>query len=66
MSAPGRGHFLAQGNNLNNLGRGPLGETMYQKSKLLDKKICKVFPYVDLCKTSGPQRGAIFYPRALT
>ena len=33
MSAPGRGHFWLQGNNLNNLGRGPLGEAMYQISK---------------------------------
>ena len=30
MSAPGRGHFWHQGENLNNLGRGPLGEAMYQ------------------------------------
>ena len=33
MSAQGRGHFLPQGYNLNNLGRGPLGEAMYQISK---------------------------------
>ena len=33
MAAPGWGHFLPQGNNLDNLGRGPLGEAMYQISK---------------------------------
>ena len=33
MSAPRWGHFWPQGNNLNNLGRGPLGEAMYQISK---------------------------------
>ena len=33
MSAPGRGHFGSQGYNMNNLGRGPLGEAKYQISK---------------------------------
>ena len=30
---PEAGHFWPQSNNLNNLGRGPLGEAMYQISK---------------------------------
>ena len=29
MSAQGRGHFWPHGNNLNNLGSGPLGEAMF-------------------------------------
>ena len=57
MSAPGQGHFWTQGNNLNNLGGGPLGEAMYQIKGLglllSDKKIFKVFPYMGLWKTSG-------------
>ena len=31
---PGAGPFLAQGDNLNKLGRGPLGDATYQISKL--------------------------------
>ena len=67
MSALGRGHFWPQGNYLNNLGRGPLGEAMCQISNikglgllLSDKKIFKVFPYMGLCKTSDPWSRAIF------
>ena len=31
---PGGYHFGAQGNNLNKLGRGPLGDATYQMSRL--------------------------------
>ena len=52
----GQGHFWLQGNNLNNLGRGPLGEAMYQISKAW--AFCfqtrRFFPYMALCKTSDP------------
>ena len=30
----GRGHFWSLGNNLNELGKGPLGDATYQISKL--------------------------------
>ena len=33
VSAPGRDCFWPKGYNLNNLGKGPLGETMYEISK---------------------------------
>ena len=33
MSAPEEGHFGPQGYKLNNLGRGPLDEAMYQITK---------------------------------
>ena len=67
----GRGHFWTQGYNLNNLGRGPLGEdySKYQRVPGLlvsDKKIFKGFLYTSLCKTCQPQEGAIFDPRAIT
>ena len=32
---PGRGHFLPQGYNVNNLGKDPLDKTNYQMSKAL-------------------------------
>ena len=35
MSVLERGHFWPQGYNLNNIGRGLLGEAMYQISKAL-------------------------------
>ena len=43
MSASGQGHFWAQGYNLNNLGRGQLGEALYQISKT---RVLKVFSCV--------------------
>ena len=49
MSAPGRDRFLASGQYLNNLGRGPLGEAMYQISKawafcFKTRRFLKFFP----------------------
>ena len=49
MSAPGWGHIWPQGNNLNNLGKGPLDEAMYQISKALAfcfqmRRFLKLFP----------------------
>ena len=32
---------------------------------LSNKRIFKLFPYMDLCKTSEPRHGAIFDPRAI-
>ena len=63
MSAPEWGHYGPQGNNMNNLGRGPLGEAMYQISKALafcfqTRRFLKFFPirvYVEhLTPGAGP------------
>ena len=44
MGPPGRGHYWSQVDNLNTLGRGPLGDTTYRISKLVvSEKISKVF-----------------------
>ena len=56
---------------MNNLGRGPLGEAMYQISKawvfcLQTRRFLMFFPiYMGLCKVSEPWREAIFDPRAI-
>ena len=34
MWPPGRGHFCSKGDNLNNFGKGPLGDATYPLSKL--------------------------------
>ena len=70
LLGPERGHFWPQGYNLNNLGRGPLGEAKYQLSKApvfwrQIRRFLKVFS-ICLCKTCGPQGGAIFDPRVIT
>ena len=67
MSAPGRGLFWPQGNNLNNVGNGQSYESSIKCLGLLlsDNQIFKVFPYMSLCKASDPQREAIFDPRAI-
>ena len=63
---PRAGHFWPQGHNLNNFGRGPLGDDTYQISRLVlvvtDKKIFSCFPYISLCKTCDPQDEPIFRP----
>ena len=69
MSAPGRGHFWSQGNNLNNLGRCSLGEAMYQLSKAwafcFQTKRFYSFSLYGLCKTTDPRHRAIFDLRAI-
>ena len=58
-----------QGYNLNNLGRGPLGEAMYQISKAqafwFQIRFLKVFS-ISLYKTCWTRGGANFGPRAIT
>ena len=55
----------------NNLGRGPLGEAMYQISKALvlcfqKRRFLKFFPIrVYVCTSSDPRRRAFFDPRAI-
>ena len=61
MSAQGWGHFWPQGYNLNNLGRGLLGEAMYQISMVRDfwfqiRRFLKVFS-ICLSKTCRPWVG---------
>ena len=62
MSAPGWGHFWPQGNNLNNLGRGPPGEAMHQISKawafcFQTKRFLKFFPVWLYVKEVTPGAG---------
>ena len=42
--SPWAGQVLARGHNFNNLGKGTLGDTTYQISKVSEKKIFKDFP----------------------
>ena len=49
----GGGHFWAQENNLNKLGKGPIGDFFYGS------------PYISLCKTCDPWGGAIFGPNEI-
>ena len=49
---PELAHFWPQWHNLNNLGRGLLGDATYQISSLYvvsDNKISSRFPYIILC-----------------
>ena len=61
MSATGQGHFWPQGNNLNKLSRGSLGEAMYQNIKdlglLLSEKniFIKFFPLLVYVKQVTPR-----------
>ena len=64
---PGAGPFLSQGNNLNNLGRGPQSEAMNQISEARAfcfqiRRFLKFFPYMDLCKQVAPGVGPFFTP----
>ena len=70
MSAPGQGHFWPKGKNLNNLGRGLLGEAMYQTSKawafcFQTRKFLKFFPVWVYVKQVTPGAGPFFDPRAI-
>ena len=52
----GAGPFLAQGYNLNKLGKSPLGDATYQISRLealrfQRRRLFHVFPCISLCKT---------------
>ena len=67
MSAQRQDHFWPQGNNLNNPGRGPVGEAVYQMSKAQAfwfqiRRFLKVFS-ICLCKICQPKGGAIFWPQ---
>ena len=57
MSAPGR-----EGDNLNDLGRGPLAGYIRGLSFMFSDKIFKVFPCMGLCKTSDPRAEPILNP----
>ena len=72
MAALGWGHFWLQGNtfNLNNLGRDPLGEALYQISKawafyFQTRRFLKFFPIWVYVKKIDPWCMAIFDPRAI-
>ena len=66
---PGMGHFWNQGHKLNKLGRGPLGDTTYQISRLygLWFQISRFFHvlYISLCKTCDPRDVAMFGPKGI-
>ena len=61
------GQFWPQRHNLNKLGRGLLGHTTYQISRLLalwfqTRRFLHDFPYISLCKTCNTQAG-LFWPQ---
>ena len=67
MRAPGRGHFLRPGYNLNKLGRGALGDDAYFISRLYaiwfqKRRFFHIFPNIGLSKTCGPQGGPFLAP----
>ena len=66
MSAPRRGHFWPKGYNPNNLGRGPLGEAMYQISKTrafwFQMRFLKVFSIQVYLKHVGLRAGPFLAP----
>ena len=67
MSAPWRGYFWPLGNNLNNLGRGPLGEVMYPISKawafcFQTRRFLKFFPIWVYVKQVTPGAGPFLTP----
>ena len=70
LVTPGaRQHYL-QGQNLNKLGRGQLGDATYQISRFLRPYGLRqedfiTFPYISLCKTCDPQGRAIFGARVI-
>ena len=70
MSALAWDHFWPQFYNLNNFGRGPLGEAVYQISKtqafcFQTRRVSKFFPIWVYVKQVTPWCGAIFDPRAI-
>ena len=67
MLDPGRDLFWPQGNNLNNLGKGPLGEAMYQISKawafcFQTRRFLKFSPIWIYVKQVTPGAGPFFTP----
>ena len=65
---PGQGQFWPLGHHMNNLGRGPLGDTTYKISKLCTfkfqrRRILKFSFFVPMFRTCDPHGGASFDPR---
>ena len=58
---PGEGHFWPQGDNLNKLGRSPLGDATYKyhgfRTYGFRQEYLNVFPYISLCKTCDSGAG---------
>ena len=52
--------FWPQGHYLNKLGRGLLGDALYQISRLCGFR--RISPYISLCKNVTLRGGAIFGP----
>ena len=63
---PGRGQFWPQGHHMNNLGRGPLGDTTYKISKLctfvVSEKKFKVFLLCSRFELVTPGAGPVLTP----
>ena len=66
---PGAGPFLTPGHNLNNLGRGPLGDVTYQtRSRPLsfrEEDYQRFFYHRNLWETRDPLGGSISTPRGI-
>ena len=67
MSALGQGHFWPQGNNSNSLGRGQIGEAMYQISKawafcFQTRRFLKFYPIWVYVKQETPGAGPFLTP----
>ena len=67
----GRDNFYPQGDHLNKLGRGPLGDATFQISRLWalwfqTSRLFLCFPYISLCIiTCDPWGHAIIGPRGI-
>ena len=61
---PRVGPFMAQGHNLNKLGRGPLGDATYQ-IWFQTRRFLPHTAYISICETCDPWGGAIFGLRGI-
>ena len=67
---PGLGQFWPQGHRVNKLGRGPLGDSTYQISKLYGfqfqrRRILKISFIVPMFELVAPRGGTSFIPRGI-